>query len=89
MTLNKSDLIDMLTKRYDVNKLVGDIFNEISNALQRGDDVSIRGFGTFSVKEVKGHPAVHPTTKERTMVPAYKKIVFRPGNDLVRAVRDQ
>ena len=60
MTVNKSDLIDTLAKSYDVNKLVNDIFAEIISALQRGDDVSIRGFGTFGVKDVKGHEIVHP-----------------------------
>ena len=87
MTINKSDIIDAVAKEYDVNKLVNYIFTEISDALQRGDDVSIRGFGSFSVKDVKQHEAVHPRTKERIMIPGYKKIVFRPGNDLVKAVR--
>jgi len=93
MKINKSDLIDILAenkgyKKYAIKIAIDDIFEEIEAALKRGDAVAIRGFGAFDVKEFKSHPAVHPETGERFIVPSYKNVVFRPGEELTRAVRE-
>ena len=95
MNMNKSDLINAVTKKRDGNKkyivksVLEDIFDEIQSALMRGEKVSIRGFGTFEVKEFKAHPAVHPETKERIMVPSFQNVVFHPGEELTRSVREE
>lgn len=91
--MNKSDLINAVAKRgntkYMVKNIVDDVFDEIQKALISGEKVQIRGFGTFEIKEFKGHPAVHPETKERIEIPSYKNIVFNPGDELTRSVRDK
>lgn len=51
--------------------------------------MSIRGFGTFEPKTFKGHPSVHPGTKEKITVDNFKNVVFRPGDELIRAVREK
>jgi len=91
--MNKTDLINAVAgkqgnKKYIVKNVIDDIFDEIQAALIRGEKVTIRGFGTFEVKEFKAHPAVHPETKERIMVPSFQNVVFRPGDELTRSVRD-
>lgn len=93
MSMNKTDLINAVAgkqgnKKYIVKNVIDDIFDEIQAALIRGEKVTIRGFGTFEVKEFKAHPAVHPETKERIMVPSFQNVVFRPGDELTRSVRD-
>ena len=93
MSMNKTDLINAVAgkqgnKKYIVKNVIDDIFDEIQAALIRGETVTIRGFGTFEVKEFKAHPAVHPETKERIMVPSFQNVVFRPGDELTRSVRD-
>lgn len=93
MSMNKTDLINAVAgkqgnKKYVVKNVIDDIFDEIQAALIRGEKVTIRGFGTFEVKEFKAHPAVHPETKERIMVPSFQNVVFRPGDELTRSVRD-
>lgn len=93
MSMNKTDLINAVAgkqgnKKYIVKNVIDDIFDEIQAALIRGEKVAIRGFGTFEVKEFKAHPAVHPETKERIMVPSFQNVVFRPGDELTRSVRD-
>lgn len=92
MNINKTDLTNIISKngsfrKYEVKNMMDEIFDAITKALERGDRVTIRGFGTFEVKEVKGHPAVHPTTKERLTVDDFKNVVFRPGDELTRTVR--
>lgn len=94
MSINKSDLTNLLAqnrgyKKYAIKNALDDIFEEITEALKRGEKVSIRGFGTFEVKTFKSHAAVHPGTKESIIVPSYKNVVFRPGDELTREVRDQ
>jgi integration host factor subunit beta len=55
--MTKSELIQHLAERNphlyqrDVERIVTTIFDEISNALSRGDRVELRGFGAFSVKK--------------------------------------
>ena len=71
MSINKSDLTNLLAqnrgyKKYAIKNALDDIFEEITEALKRGEKVSIRGFGTFEVKTFKSHAAVHPGTKEST-----------------------
>jgi len=93
VSMNKTDLINAVAgkqgnKKYIVKNVIDDIFDEIQAALIRGEKVTIRGFGTFEVKEFKAHPAVHPETKERIMVPSFQNVVFRPGDELTRSVRD-
>ena len=93
MSMNKTDLINAVAgkqgnKKYIVKNVIDDIFDEIQEALIQGEKVTIRGFGTFEVKEFKAHPAVHPETKERIMVPSFQNVVFRPGDELTRSVRD-
>lgn len=56
--MTKSELIQRLAERNphlyqrDIEKIVGTIFDEISEALARGDRVELRGFGAFSVKQI-------------------------------------
>ena len=61
----------------------------VTDGLKAGEKIQISGFGTFEIKEFKGHPAVHPETKERIEIPSYKNIVFNPGDELTRSVRDK
>ena len=93
MSMNRTDLINAVSsrdgnKKYIVKGVFDDIFDEIKDALARGEKVTIRGFGTFEIKTCKGHPAVLPGTNEQIMVPDFQKVVFRPGDELTRSVRD-
>jgi len=54
--MTKSDLILRLAEKYphllqrDIERIVNTVFDEVSNALARGNRVELRGFGAFSVK---------------------------------------
>ena len=48
----------------DVERIVSTIFQEVADALARGDRVEIRGFGAFSVKA--GRPAPAATAHRRS-----------------------
>ena len=48
----------------DVEKIVNTIFEEITNAMARGDRVELRGFGAFSVKKRDARIGRNPRTGE-------------------------
>lgn len=92
MSVNKTDLVNAVTKRngnhkYIVKSVVDDVFAELQEMLASGEKITIRGFGTFEVKQYKSHPAVHPATKESIVVPDFLNVVFSPGEELTRSVR--
>jgi integration host factor subunit beta len=63
----------------DVEKIVNTIFEEITNAMARGDRVELRGFGAFSVKKRDARIGRNPRTGET--VPVEEKFVpfFKTG----------
>jgi integration host factor subunit beta len=62
-----------------VEKIVNTIFEEITNAMARGDRVELRGFGAFSVKKRDARIGRNPRTGET--VPVDEKFVpfFKTG----------
>ena len=89
--MNKSDLIDAvavsadLTKA-DAGKAVDAVIESITNALKGGDQVSIVGFGTFSVKERAARTGRNPQTGETIQIKASKTPGFKAGKGLKDAV---
>ena len=79
--MTKSELIqrlaDMNPHLYlrDIEKIVDTVFNEITDALARGDRVELRGFGAFSVKERASRTGRNPRTGETVEVDA-KRLPF-------------
>ncbi|MCB1529247.1 MAG: integration host factor subunit beta [Hyphomicrobiaceae bacterium] len=66
----------------DVERIVNVIFDEIVDALARGDRVELRGFGAFTVKHRPAREGRNPRTGEP--VPVEEKFVpfFKTGKDL-------
>ena len=62
------------------------VFEAITEALKRGDDVRLPSFGVFDVKETAARMARNPQTKEEVAVPAGKKVRFRAGKALKDAL---
>jgi integration host factor subunit beta len=66
----------------DVERIVNVIFDEIVEALARGDRVELRGFGAFTVKHRPSREGRNPRTGEP--VPVAEKFVpfFKTGKEL-------
>ena len=60
------------------------IFENISEALARGERVELRGFGSFTVKEYAPRVGRNPRTGETVQVPAKRRPNFRSGIELRR-----
>jgi len=60
----------------------------MEESLISGNSIELRGIGSFSVKQV-ADKKVKLSNTPKTLIPAHKKIVFRPSGKLKAAVREQ
>lgn len=90
--MNKSELIDAIADSADLSKaaagraLDGTI-EAISSALKGGDQVTLVGFGTFSVKERAARTGRNPQTGAEIKIPASKVPGFKAGKALKDSVK--
>ena len=86
--MTKSELILRLAAMHpnlyqrDVERLVGAIFDEIANALARGQRVELRGFGAFSVKQRGARVGRNPRTGDSVDVAEKYIPFFKTGKEL-------
>lgn len=71
----------------DAEKAVSATLDVITEALQKGDKVSLVGFGTFEVRERKERQGRNPQTREPMTIPASKLPAFSAGKALKDAVK--
>jgi len=89
--LNKADLIALLAKESGLSaakakQVVEMFFDEMCDALARGERVEIRGFCSLYVKNYKAYMARNPKTRELVEVPAKKLPFFKCGKELKERV---
>lgn len=63
----------------DVERIVNTVFDEIVEAMARGDRVELRGFGAFSVKSRDARTGRNPRTGEAVEVEAKSVPFFKTG----------
>lgn len=84
--MTKSDVVDALAEKTGVSKkqaeAVLDAFQEtVKGALQKGEKITLRGFGTFSVKQRAEKNGVNPATRERIVIPAKRVPALKFSDD--------
>lgn len=89
--MNKAELIDAVADGADISKAaasraVDSMVAAITGALQKGDQVALVGFGTFSVKDRAARTGRNPRTGEAIQIKASKNPVFKAGKALKDAV---
>ena len=90
--MNKNDLIGAVAETSGLSKsqaasAVESVFDSISSALKKGDEVRLVGFGTFSVAKRKASTGRNPRTGEPMAIKASSQPKFRPGKILKDAVQ--
>ncbi|GEM_PF-364686 len=91
--LNKANLVHALSdaigfSRKTSQNLVDGIMEQIKSALLNGQDVKIMRFGAFEVKNKKGRIGAGLGRQDRFVIPARKRVVFRPSRMLKALVND-
>ena len=90
--MNKQDLIGELADRAGLNRMdaaraVETMLEVITDALRRGDEVRLVGFGNFVVTRRKASTGRNPRTGEPMQIKASSQPKFRPGKVLKDAVQ--
>ena len=90
--MTKSELIDQLAEiknsltHYQAEIVINLIFNSMVEALQDGDKVEIRGFGSFTIREREAREARNPRTGVPVKISGKKLPFFKTGKELRKRV---
>jgi len=89
--MNKAELIDAVAKSAKMSKkdaaaAVDAMVKTVTNALKKGDKVTLVGFGTWEVRKRKARMGVNPRTGEAIKIKATKVVSFKPGAAVKQAV---
>ena len=89
--VTKADLVDKVAKEADLSKAktekaVNAVMNNIKEALAKGNDVTLVGFGSFTTAKRAARTGRHPQTGKALKIPAKTVPKFRPGKGLREAV---
>ena len=87
MSLTKADIADRLFDEVGLNKreakeFVDAYFEAIREALEKGENVKLSGFGNYQLREKNQRPGRNPKTGEEIPISARKVVTFRPGQKL-------
>jgi integration host factor subunit beta len=73
--------VSSLTKK-DAETVVDTVFQTIKDALQRGEKIELRGFGSFRLRQREPRRGRNPKTGDRVDVPPKRVPYFKPGKEL-------
>lgn len=86
--MTKSELIEKMIEenaaltRKESEEIINLVFDSMSEALQQGDKVEIRGFGSFTVRERDPRQARNPKSGTVLQIPSKKTPFFKTGKEL-------
>ena len=86
-TVTKSELIERISEKLKLpngkaEQIVNCVFDSMVRALQEGEGIEIRGFGSFTVREYKAYEGRNPRTGETVHVAPKRLPFFKVGKDL-------
>ena len=85
--MTKADLVEEVSQLGDLTRRDGEvivetIFDAVIGALQSGDKIEIRGFGSFRIRQRKPRTGRNPKTGAKVEVPAKRVPFFKPSKEL-------
>jgi integration host factor subunit beta len=89
--MTKADLVEEvateaeMTKK-DAEQLVEIIFDSIIGALNKGEKIELRGFGSFRVRQRDARKGRNPKTGTAVDIPAKRVAYFKPGKELKEVI---
>jgi len=90
-TMTKAEIADALFERLGLNKreakdMVDGFFEEICQALTRGEAVKLSGFGNFQLRDKPTRPGRNPKTGEEIAITARRVVTFHASQKLKATV---
>ena len=91
-TLTKAELAELLFDRIGLNKreskdIVDAFFDLLHEALVKGTEVKLSGFGNFSIREKGSRPGRNPRTGESMPIKARNVVTFHASHKLKAIVQ--
>ena len=86
-TVTKNELSEALFDQVGLNKreakdMVETFFDEIRDALERGESVKLSGFGNFQLRDKPQRPGRNPKTGEEIPISARRVVTFHASQKL-------
>ena len=86
-TMNKENFVSLMAAEFNITKAeagrVIEMFTgSVVKALKKGEEVSLVGFGNFTVSRVEAKTGRNPRTGEPLQIPAYNQPRFKVGQKL-------
>lgn len=83
----KADLINKIAKEMGVSKQEAEMgvnlfFETIKAAIERGEEIELRGFGSFRFRQRGARSGRNPRTGDPVEVPSKKVLYFKPSKHL-------
>jgi DNA-binding protein HU-beta len=90
-SMNKTDLINAIAEKAELTKAdagraLEAFFETVQKSLKKGEDVSVVGFGTFTVRKRAARTGRNPRTNEAIKIKASKVPAFKAGKTLKDAL---
>ncbi len=89
--MNKAELIAQIADKADVSKaqsekLLNATLDSINDGLTKDGNLTLVGFGTFTVVKRAARKGRNPQTGKTIKIPAKNVVKFKPGKNLKDAV---
>lgn len=89
--MNKSELVATIAEAGGMTKVraemaLNKVLTRLADAMEKGERVTLSGFGTFKVVERAAQKGRNPQTGEEIVIPAHNVIKFKPGKNLCSRV---
>lgn len=90
--MTKADLVTRISdktgmEKADVQATVEAFMKEVRNSLENGDNVYLRGFGSFVIKERAEKTGRNISKNTTIIIPAHNIPSFKPSKTFVEAVK--
>jgi integration host factor subunit beta len=91
--MTKSELIEAVAESTKITKsraelVVNCVFDAMTAALERGEGIEIRGYGSFTVRSYKPYDGRNPRTGNQVSVPSKRLPFFKVGKELKTLVNE-
>jgi len=91
--MNKAELIKKVSERVEIppkaaKVIVKTIFDAMSESLEKGERIEIRGFGSFVVRHYGAYKGRNPKTGKIVDVPPKKLPYFKVGSEMKKLVNE-
>ncbi len=85
--MNKGELVATIAESGGITKVraemvLNKMLSNVADAIEKGERVTLSGFGSFKVVERAEQKGRNPQTGQSIVIPAHNVVKFRPGKNL-------